>query len=684
MTPREDSNTAAKVTAIALILLGIAATYIAGDMPWVAQYPERWGIPFAAWISGVTDTIAEGLRPVSRAFAWVLEQPMLTIRDLLLWVPWPTLVALALAVAVASGAALSVQVLTVVSLLYVLMSGYWEPTMNTLALVAVAVPLSLMFGLLAGIATHRSRRVRAMVMPTLDLMQTMPTFAYLIPILFMFGFGPVVGLIASAIFATPPMVRNVVLGLERVPSEVVEAGHIAGTSRWQQLAWVELPTALAQIKVGVNQTIMAALSMVIIAAVIGGFGDIGWEVLSNMRKARFGDSLLSGAVIVLIAVVLDRVSAAFASNQPAEIAASNRRRARWISVAALFAIIPGLALSVPENVGWVREFSGAIDDALGAFVASSGDLLTHIKNLSFYYYLLPIRIGLQQAVLPFTWGFALTEEMKWGYLVVSCVLAALVTWRWHWQYGLAVAATCYVVFFGLVGAPWVVTATAIAAAGYLTGGWRVGLFALATVVFALTTGLWERTMLSIYLCGSAGAVAFFIGSTLGLCGASSDRFSGLLRPVLDTFQTIPLFVFLIPVLMLFQIGEFTALLAIVAYAFVPAARYTEAGLRQVSPELIEVARMQGCSPMQVLWQVKIPLAMPVILLGLNQTVMYSFSMLVIAALVGTTGLGQQIYIALSSADVGAGLTAGLTMALLAMVVDRMLRAIASRQSGKPA
>ena len=172
MTPREDSNTAAKVTAIALILLGIAATYIAGDMPWVAQYPERWGIPFAAWISGVTDTIAEGLRPVSRAFAWVLEQPMLTIRDLLLWVPWPTLVALALAVAVASGAALSAQVLTVVSLLYVLMSGYWEPTMNTLALVAVAVPLSLMFGLLAGIATHRSRRVWAMVMPTLDLMQT--------------------------------------------------------------------------------------------------------------------------------------------------------------------------------------------------------------------------------------------------------------------------------------------------------------------------------------------------------------------------------------------------------------------------------------------------------------------------------------------------------------------------------
>ena len=147
--------------------------------------------------------------------------------------------------------------------------------MNTLALVSVAVPLSLMVGLFGGIAVYSSRKARAVIMPLLDLMQTMPTFAYLIPILFLFGFGPVVGLIASAIFATPPMVRNVVLGLQRVPDEVREAGHIAGTSRVQQLLWVELPAALAQLKIGINQTIMAALSMVIIAAVIGGFDDIG-------------------------------------------------------------------------------------------------------------------------------------------------------------------------------------------------------------------------------------------------------------------------------------------------------------------------------------------------------------------------------------------------------------------------
>ena len=152
--------------------------------------------------------------------------------------------------------------------------------------------------------------------------------------------------------------------------------------------------------------------------------------------------------------------------------------------------------------------------------------------------------------------------------------------------------------------------------------------------------------------------------------------SRFLRPVLDTFQTIPLFVFLIPVLMLFQISEFTALLTIITYAYVPAARYTENGLRQVPEEPVEVARMQGCSALQILWQIKLPMALPVILLGLSQTVLFSFSMLVIAALVGTNGLGQQVYVELSSADVEGGLVAGCVMAFLALIADRILRHLA--------
>ena len=133
-------------------------------------------------------------------------------------------------------------------------------------------------------------------------MQTVPTFAYLIPILLLFGFGPVVGVVASAIYACPPMVRNMILGLQKVPSDVIESGLISGATRHKLFWWVQVPSALKNIMIGINQTTMAALSMVIIAAIIGSSADIGWEVLSTMRKAQFGQSLLAGIVIALIAM----------------------------------------------------------------------------------------------------------------------------------------------------------------------------------------------------------------------------------------------------------------------------------------------------------------------------------------------------------------------------------------------
>ncbi|MGI9332442.1 MAG: ABC transporter permease [Gammaproteobacteria bacterium] len=641
--------------------------------PWIGSYPGEWTLPIARWIGEVTEAGAQIVRPLSRSIAFILEQPMVAIRDVLQWTPWPATIALATGIAWLSRAGIAVAVLTVASLTYVLLSGYWVQTMNTLALVAVAVPLSVLLGLAAGIAAHYSRPARAAVLPLLDFMQTMPTFAYLIPILFLFGFGPVVGLIASAIFAAPPMVRNVMLGLGRVSPEVVEAGHIAGTSRRQQLMWVELPAALPQLMIGLNQTIMAALSMVIIAAVIGGFDDIGWEVLASMRKARFGDSLLAGLVIVLIAVMLDRVSAAFATTDRTHRRRSRSIRTLGIVVVALVAAGKLFGWQAPSDVTWIGHLAAGIDANLTAFVGEFGDALAAIKNQSFYFYLLPVRIGFGQAILPFTWGFALTPEMKWGYALASAALSGLLIWRVSWQTGVATALTLYLLYFGLVGSPWPVLSLGAVVIAHAAAGWRGAAFVACVCTLILVTGLWEKAMLSVYLCGSAALLAFVIGAALGVGAALSDGFARALRPVLDTFQTIPLFVFLIPVLMLFQIGEFTALLAIIAYAFVPAARYTENGLRQVPGHLVEVARMQGCSQSQIFWQVKVPIAMPVIVLGLNQTVLFAFAMLVIAALVGTTGLGQQVYLALSAADVGAGLVAGSAMALLAMAADRVLR-----------
>lgn len=232
---------------------------------------------------------------------------MAAIQAVLHWLPWPATMAVFTALAFRAGG-WKLALFTFLSMTYMLVTGYWFESMNTLALVGVSVPLSIAIGFGLGVLSFRSDTARKIVDPMLDLMQTVPAFAYLIPILLLFGFGPVVGLIASAIYAAPPMVRNTILGLERVPPEIRESGQMSGCTNRQTFWLVQLPTAMPQIMVGVNQSIMAALSMVIIAAIIGGFGDIGWEVLSTMRKAQFGQSLLAGIVIAILAMIMDRVS----------------------------------------------------------------------------------------------------------------------------------------------------------------------------------------------------------------------------------------------------------------------------------------------------------------------------------------------------------------------------------------
>jgi glycine betaine/proline transport system permease protein len=169
-------------------------------------------------------------------------------------------------------------------------------------------------------------------------------------------------------------------------------------------------------------------------------------------------------------------------------------------------------------------------------------------------------------------------------------------------------------------------------------------------------------------------LSFVIGVALGVLASEFDGVSAFLRPINDTLQTMPLFVILIPFVMIFKIGEFTALLAIMAYAIVPAIRYAEHGLRSVSDTVIEAATAIGCTRWQMLWRVKLPLALPVMMLGLNQTIMYGIAMLVIAALVGTNGLGQRVYIGLGDGDFGVGMVAGIGMAIIAIIADRLTQA----------
>ena len=186
-------------------------------------------------------------------------------------------------------------------------------------------------------------------------------------------------------------------------------------------------------------------------------------------------------------------------------------------------------------------------------------------------------------------------------------------------------------------------------------------------------------MITVYLCGVSVLIASLIGIPIGIWAATNDRAYRVVQVVIDTLQTLPSFVYLIPVVMLFRVGDFSALIAVVAYALAPAVRYATHGIRQVPAQLIEAATTSGCTRWQTLWKVQLPVALPEIMLGINQTIMLALSMLVITALVGTRDLGQEVYIALTKADTGRGIVAGLCVAFIAIISDRLIGAWARRK-----
>jgi glycine betaine/proline transport system permease protein len=230
----------------------------------------------------------------------------------------------------------------------------------------------------------------------------------------------------------------------------------------------------------------------------------------------------------------------------------------------------------------------------------------------------------------------------------------------------------------LVGLPWLGVAAALALAGWRLGGWRLAASTAGLTLFIVVTGQWEYAMVTVYLCGLGVLLAGVIGIPVGIWASRSEPVHRVVQAIIDTLQTLPSFAYLIPAVMLFRVGDVAALLAIVAYAVVPAIRYTDHGIRRVEATVVEAARAMGCTRGQILRKVQLPLALPEILLGVNQTIMFALAMVVITALVGTRDLGQEVYIALSKADVGRGLVAGLCVACLAMLADRLIAAGSER------
>ena len=639
----------AAIAATAILVLHAAALPSA-----TTKYPRGWELPLKGWISDLMKWLVNdatfGLftfKELTRSISWLLDWPLQLATSLLSSgfldgqgskavqvlpsLTWISVTAIAMLTAHYAGGR-KLALLIGGCFIYLAVFGQWDSAMITLSSIAIAVPFGVAGGLLLGIAGFRWPWFKRLLTPLLDLMQTVPIFAYLVPVLFLFGFGTVAAMIATIVYAMPPMVRVTMLALQQVPREAIECGRMAGCTTRQMLWKVMLPSSLPSLMVGVNQVIMLSLNMVIIASMIGA-GGLGYDVLTSLKRLDIGGGLEAGIAIVVLAVALDRLSQAFARRPTPEFQLERPRsvlaRHPYLSVALGVILLTGaLGLLLPA----LQRYPAALEVTTGPY----WDALVSYLNINFY--------DQFEAVKTFLLIHLLVPVKRF-----------------------------------LLGLPWPLVIALLGLAGWRLGGWRLALLVSLLALFIVVVGLWEKAMITVYLCGLSVAFAGLFGIPIGIAAAENERVGRIVQVAIDTLQTLPSFVYLIPVVMLFRVGDFSAMIAVVAYAIAPAIRYTAHGIRLIPPHLIEAGVASGCTRTQILFKIKLRLALPEIMLGINQTIMLALSMLVITALVGTRDLGQEVYIALTKADTGRGVVAGLSVAFIAIIADRLIAGWATRR-----
>ncbi len=523
-----------------------------------------------------------------------------------------------------------VALTALVSLLACGALGMWVPTMQTLALMVVAVLASVAVGALLGLAAGLSDRMFRVLRPVLDTMQVLPAFAYLLPFVWVFGIGVPPAVLATVVYAAPPMARLTALGLRGADSGVLEAVTSLGATGRQRLLTARLPLARGQLLLGVNQTIMMALSMAVIASVIGA-GGLGDRVYQALSTVDVGNALAAGIPIVLLAVVLDRTTAAAG----ARIGSDRERFGRgWVVWSVLAAAIAGCALvgRLLDSASWPGSWTVSIAAPVNSVV---GWITGHLNT-----------------GVPVIGGTA-----DWAAGFTTWVLDPLRD--------------------GLQGLPWWSVLLVVGALAWLIGTWRTALTAVLAMAAIGVLGVWSVSLDTLSQVLAALAVTLVVGIAIGIAAARSRRFEALLRPVLDVFQTMPQFVYLIPVVALFGAGRAAGAAAAVAYAVPAVVRITTQGLRQVDPGAMEAARSLGATGGQQVRQVQLPLARPALLLAVNQGVVLVLAVVVIAGMIGGGALGYNVVFGLAQGDLATGLIGGTAIVCLGLMLDRVTQPVAS-------
>ena len=512
--------------------------------------------------------------------------------------------------------------------------GLWQESMDTLALTLAAVTLALLIGIPLGIFAGLYPKFEKFITPALDFAQVMPTFVYLTPVTLFFLIGPASATIVTLIYAVPPALRITSVAIKQVPWSSVEAAVSMGSTRFQALRKVQLPQAKRTIVVGVNQTIMAALAMVTIAALIDAPG-LGQVVIRALESLDVGRSFQAGLAIVILAVVLDRSTTAAASKvDTGNIKEASRRSHR--TVLAGLALLTLAACFVSRSIVWAGEFPGS--GTLGSNIAKYVDIFVNWFQMHFV-----------------TLTNDITNVVSYGLINPMQTL--------------------------LTQSPWFITGLAFVGLGAIFGGKKLAGISLFCVLAIVGTGLWSDTMVTLASTLVAAVITVALGIVVGTWIGRSRRADRWIRPILDAGQVLPAFVYLVPFLGLFGATRFTAIMAAVVYAAPASIKLMADGIRGVPETITEAATAAGSSPWQMIVKVQIPSARRALALATNQGIIYVLAMIVVGGLVGAGGLGYLVVAGFAQEDLkGKGLAAGLAIVLLGIMLDRITQAAAHRNS----
>jgi glycine betaine/proline transport system permease protein len=513
--------------------------------------------------------------------------------------------------------------------------GLWKDSMDTLAMTIAAVLLSLAIGIPVGIWAGRSDFALKLVTPILDLAQILPTLVYLAPLALFFLIGPASATIATMVYSIPIAIRLTAFGIRGVAKSPVEASVSMGSTGAQTLTKVQLPMAKKTIVLGINQTVMAALSFVVIAALIGAPG-LGKPVIEALIIRDVGEGFVAGFAVVFLAIMLDRSTTAavvkqntFVPPSPVEL----KRRKVGLIIAGISTIA---SIILSRQFAWAAYFP---------------------KNINFAE---QIGHGADTTVVWITETFSFFTDGLIKFVTVG-ILNPLES--------------------VLSGAPWFLTILAISAISAIIGGFRSALITVFLLGAIVASGLWFDTMITFAQTIVATLLTMLVGVALGIWVGRSAKADRVLRPILDAGQVLPAFVYLIPMLGFFGPARFTAIATGIVYSIPVVVKIVGQGIRDVPVTMIEAATSAGSTTRQLITKVQLPAAKNSLLLATNQGLIFVLAVVVIGGFVGAGGLGYLVILGSSKPELqGKGLVAGFSILLLGVMIDRIAQYAVRRNS----